>query len=144
MTKARLQLEPPHTSFTASQQASTMLSRHTQSWHTHCQHTGTITWRSEYVCPGTRVSEAALSSGSSLCPLHWASTLSSLLSPLTTCRRTGGSNYLLNLQHSICLAPICLSLLPVPDPLLLCLLSRPPRTYIHTYPRPRPPLYMGS
>ena len=38
----------PHTSFTASQQASTMSTRHTQSWHTHCQRTGTI------ICPGTR------------------------------------------------------------------------------------------
>ena len=76
----------------------------------------------------------------------------SQLSPLsphcgTACGQTGGSNYyFLNRQHSICLAPICLSLLPEPDPLLLCLISRPPRTYIHTYPRPRPPPtpYMGS
>ena len=60
----------PHTSFTASQQASTMSTRHTQSRHTHCQPTGTITWQSEYICPGTRGSKAALSRCSSLSPPH--------------------------------------------------------------------------
>ena len=134
----------PRISFTASQQASTMSTRHTQSWHTHCQPTGTITRQSEYICPETRGSQAALSRGSSLCPPHWAPNLSSLLSPLTAC----GRDDLLNRQHSICLAPMCLSLslLPVPDPLLLCLLSRPPSTYIHSYPRPRlpPSPFMGS
>ena len=113
-----------------------MSTRHTQSRCTHCQRTGTITWQSEYICPGTRGNQAALPSvlltGPQLSPL-------SALSP--HCLSPGGGrNYLLNRQKPP--SPLCrssgLSLLPVPDPLLLCLLSRPPRTYIHTYPRPRP------
>ena len=112
MTKARSarrhtagrHVGPPHTSFTASQQASTMSTRHTQSWHTqswhtHCQCTGTITWQSEYICPGTKGSEAALSCSSSLCPPHWAPTLFS--EPVSACGRAGGSNYLLTRQNPL-------------------------------------------
>ena len=89
----------PHTSLTISLQASTMSTSHTQSRRTHCQPTGTITWQSEYICPGTKGSEAALSCSSSLCPPHWAPTLFS--EPVSACGRAGGSNYLLTRQNPL-------------------------------------------
>ena len=122
----------PHTSFTASQQASTMSTRHTQSWHTHCQPTGTITWHFRIYLPRNEGKQG--STLTRLFPLSSSPGLDSLLSA-PHCLWPGRRQYLSADSSTFHLprSDTRLSLLPVPDPVLLCLLSRPPRTYIATH-----------
>ena len=122
----------PHTSFTASQQASTMSSRHIQFRRTHRHYYMSV--RIIYICPGTRGSEAAvpsvlltgpqLSSRCSLPSLPVAGTI------------------LLDRQHSICLAPIRLSL-SFPSQ-TRCFFFYSHAHHAYTYTRAAPRFFPGS
>ena len=107
-----------------------MSTRHTQSRRTHCQRTGTITWQSEYICPGTRGSEAALPS-----VLLTGPQLSSLSALSPHCLSPGGGrNYLLNRQKPLlpCVAPPA-SLSPSRPRPVASLSTLTLTTHIHTH-----------